>query len=904
MPQFGGRHAVIVGDGVNDSSPEALRKTNRTLLAAAAGLLGLATLLVAGLLWQSHERYHEAAAAAAQNTARSLEHYLNAHFQESELALHSAVTEYQRLQASGQFNRQRFSAYLGSLKQRLPNALSIRGTDAAGNVIYGEGLSPAQQLNIAEGWHFQQIKRDMGLVFGPPLQSRISGEWLFSIMLPLVDKSGNFAGTVYVNTENQRIEETFSSIKLGEHSLILLFDSNSNVIVRYPTLPRVANNAIRMSNPATLSAIAAGKEQAVYSTVSSYDGIRRMVAYRKIGHFDTYVMVGVAEEDYLAPWWRECWVGVGFLLIITAGSVLLGLSLRRYMAASLRVEMLEERQSSHDHLTAIIRAIPDLLFEVDLEGRYLDYSTSNMELLSMPADEYIGRKIADLLPATAAATVMAAIAEANEKGASYGAQIHIKVPTGELWYELSIARKQDHRADRPTFIVLSRDITERSQAQMRIEQLAFSDMLTGLPNRRLFLDRLRQSMAVSERKHSYCALLFLDIDKFKTLNDTLGHHVGDILLTQIAERLRRSVRECDTVARLGGDEFVVLLEQLEAEEAAAAKQAQTVAEKIAVQLSREYDLDGHKYLGTSSIGIALFTGQDASCDELLRRADLAMYQAKAGGRSAVCFFDPEMQSSIAARLELELDLKQAIIHEEFVLRFQPQFNADGTLIGAEVLIRWDSPKRGMVSPVEFIDLAEETGLILPIGHWVMREACASLEAWRQIPQLADVTVSVNVSAKQIALPTFVEEVQELLSFYDVEPAQLKLEITESMLVDRIDEIIAKINELRAIGVRFSLDDFGTGYSSLNYLKRLPFDQVKIDQSFARGALESHHDAAICRAIIALGQALSLDVVAEGIETEAQWAFFKAEGCRYGQGYLFGRPMPQEEFEARYAGDSA
>ncbi|HEY1091814.1 MAG TPA: bifunctional diguanylate cyclase/phosphodiesterase, partial [Burkholderiaceae bacterium] len=391
---------------------------------------------------------------------------------------------------------------------------------------------------------------------------------------------------------------------------------------------------------------------------------------------------------------------------------------------------------------------------------------------------------------------------------------------------------------------------------------------------------------------------------FKTLNDTLGHHVGDILLTQIAERLRRSVRECDTVARLGGDEFVVLLEQLETEEAAAAKQAQTVAEKIAVQLSREYDLDGHKYLGTSSIGIALFTGQEASCDELLRRADLAMYQAKAGGRSAVCFFDPEMQSSIAARLELELDLKQAIIHEEFVLRFQPQFNADGSLIGAEVLIRWDSPKRGMVSPVEFIDLAEETGLILPIGHWVMREACASLEAWRQIPELAHVTVSVNVSAKQIALPTFVEEVQELLSFYDVEPAQLKLEITESMLVDRIDEIIAKINELRAIGVRFSLDDFGTGYSSLNYLKRLPFDQVKIDQSFARGALESHHDAAICRAIIALGQALSLDVVAEGIETEAQWAFFKAEGCRYGQGYLFGRPMPQEEFEARYAGDSA
>jgi diguanylate cyclase (GGDEF)-like protein/PAS domain S-box-containing protein len=657
---------------------------------------------------------------------------------------------------------------------------------------------------------------------------------------------------------------------------------------------------MRVSAPATLTALAAGRTEATYMAISAQDDRERMVAFRKIGDFPAYVLVGIAKSTYLAPWWKECLLGIGFLLILGIGSFLFAQSLRRYMAASVRVEMLEERQSTHDHLTAIVRAIPDLLFEVDLEGRYLDYSAINSELLAIPTDDYIGRKVSDLLPPEAASTVMAAIAEANEKGSSYGAQIHLKTPGGELWYELSIARKQAHRTDKPTFIVLSRDITERSQAQMRIEQLAFSDMLTGLPNRRLFLDRLRQSMAVSERGHSCCALLFLDIDKFKTLNDTLGHHVGDILLVQIAERLRRSVREYDTVARLGGDEFVVLLEQLGEHEEEAAKQAQNVAEKIATQLSREYDLDGHKYLGTSSVGIALFCGQEVSSDELLRRADLAMYQAKSGGSSGVCFFDPEMQSSIAARLELELDLKQAIIHEEFELHFQPQFDHGGRLIGAEALIRWNSPKRGMVSPADFIDLAEETGLILPIGHWVMREACACLEGWHQNPQLAHVAISVNVSARQIALPTFAEEVQELLSFYDVDAALLKLEITESMLVDRIDEIIVKINELRAIGIRFSLDDFGTGYSSLSYLKRLPFDQVKIDQAFARGALESHHDAAICRAIIALGQALSLDVVAEGIETEAQWDFFKAEGCRYGQGYLFGRPMPQEAFEARYA----
>ena len=278
-----------------------------------------------------------------------------------------------------------------------------------------------------------------------------------------------------------------------------------------------------------------------------------------------------------------------------------------------------------------------------------------------------------------------------------------------------------------------------------------------------------------------------------------------------------------------------------------------------------------------------------------------MYQAKSSGSNTVCFFDPQMQANIAARLDLELDIKQAVIHEEFFLCYQPQFSNAGHLVGAEALIRWRSPKRGLVPPSEFIPLAEETGLILPIGHWVMREACQCLEDWSRHPTLSKVGISVNVSAKQVALPTFVEEVRELLSFYDVDPSLLKLEITESMLVERMDEIIAKINALRAIGVRFSLDDFGTGYSSLSYLKRLPFDQVKIDQSFARAALDDPNDAAICRAIIALGQALSLDVMAEGIETDDQWEFFKAEGCCYGQGYFFGRPMPQADFEKRYAG---
>ncbi|HWU85067.1 MAG TPA: EAL domain-containing protein [Rhodocyclaceae bacterium] len=869
------------------------------LIATAAGLLCLATVLVAWLLWQSHRRYEEAAAEQAQNTARILEQFLSAHFQASQLALQSAADEFVHLHDSGAFSSERFSAYLVALKQRLPNALSVRGTDAAGNIIYGEGLQTSVPANIAATAHFRRLRATLQPLFGPSLHSQVSGEWLFPLMLPLTLRNGEFAGSVYVNTSTTRIEELFASIMLGPHGLIELFDAERNVIARYPLLDRNGRSA-RVAAPATLAQLEAGHASAVYPVQSPFDGYWRMAAYRRTEGFPAYVLVGLAAEDYLAPWRHECVVGIGFLLVLGVGSLLLGFSVRRYMGARLRVETLEERQSSHDHLTAIIRAIPDLLFEVDLDGRYLDCRATNTELLALPPDEFIGRNVSEVLPAAAAEAVLAAIAEANRNGYAYGTQIHIQVPAGELWFELSIARKQDHRSERPTFIVLSRDITERTQAQARIEQLAFSDMLTGLPNRRLFLDRLRQSMAVSERNQNFCALLFLDIDKFKTLNDTLGHHVGDILLTQVAERLRRAVRDYDTVARLGGDEFVVLLEQLGHEESEAAAQAQHVAEKVSAQLGREYDLDGHKYIGTGSIGIALFRGQDMSSDELLRRADLAMYQSKSSSGNALCFFDPKMQANIAARQELELDLKQAIIHAQFFLCFQPQFDADGALVGAEALIRWSCPKRGLVPPGEFIPLAEESGLILPIGHWVMREACACLERWRRLPALAQVALSVNVSAKQVALPTFAEEVSELLSFYDIDPALLKLEITESMLMVRVDETIAKINELRALGVNFSLDDFGTGYSSLSYLKRLPFDQIKIDQSFARGALDNANDAAICRAVVALGQALGLDVLAEGIETEAQWRFFKAEGCNYGQGYFFGRPMPLAEFEGRYA----
>jgi diguanylate cyclase (GGDEF)-like protein len=404
-------------------------------------------------------------------------------------------------------------------------------------------------------------------------------------------------------------------------------------------------------------------------------------------------------------------------------------------------------------------------------------------------------------------------------------------------------------------------------------------------------------MVNSARSGLYHALLFLDLDQFKTLNDTSGHDVGDRLLIEVASRLQNCVREGDTVSRLGGDEFVVILEQLSAKENEAAMQAGSVAEKIIQKISAPCDLGTQTYRGTTSIGITLFYGQDVSIDDLLKRADLAMYQAKAAGRNAMRNFDPSMQADISARAAMENELCHAIARSEFVLHYQPQIFADGTCNGVEALIRWHSSKRGMVPPIDFIPLAEESGLILPIGSWVIQEACSQLAAWADKPEFSEISIAVNVSAKQFKLTGFVDEVGAIVDGYRINPQLLKLEITESVLLEDIEDIASKMTRLKLTGIRFSLDDFGTGYSSLSYVKRLPLDQLKIDQSFVRDILIDPNDAAICRAIIALGTSLGLEVVAEGVETAAQWEFLENEGCTVGQGYFFGKPMPSAEFEA-------
>ncbi|WP_099730189.1 MULTISPECIES: EAL domain-containing protein [unclassified Acidovorax] len=445
-------------------------------------------------------------------------------------------------------------------------------------------------------------------------------------------------------------------------------------------------------------------------------------------------------------------------------------------------------------------------------------------------------------------------------------------------------------------LITMQDLSERKAAEEEINQLAYYDPLTRLPNRRLLMDRLQQALATSARHQRSGALLMLDLDNFKTVNETRGHDRGDALLLQVAHRLRGCVHEDDTVARQGGDEFVVVLEDLGDSPEEAAARAEDVGQRILGVLREPYQIDGAAHHSSLSMGVTIYSGTRETVDELLKRADLALYQAKNAGRDTLRFYDPQMQAAVSARATLELDMRVGLAQGQFELYYQPQID-HGRITGAEALLRWRHPRDGFVSPAHFIPLAEETGLILPLGEWVLQAACRRLAAWAQQPDLALLSLAVNVSPRQFHQSGFVAQVLAALAGAGADGHQLKLEMTEGLLLQDVEDTIDKMGQLKGYGVGFSLDDFGTGYSSLSYLKRLPLDQLKIDQSFVRDVLTDPNDAAIARTVVALGTSLGLRVIAEGVETEAQREFLERHHCHAWQGYLLSPPVAVAEFEA-------
>lgn len=719
------------------------------------------------------------------------------------------------------------------------------------------------------------------------------------------------------------------------------------------------------------------------------------------------------------------WIAYSTLFALSAGLTYHTNQFTRRALAQAEREVRQRQQTEVELIAAknglrgMLDALPDLLFEVDIDGVIYDYRSPRSDLLAVPAEAFLNRKFSDFLPAQACKVIFSGLREAERDGTSIGKTYALDLPQKSHWFELSIARKPGTDDLQERFICLARDVTERKTAEeelriaatafesqqgmiitdhdkmilrvnkaftqitgyaagevlgttpdkvlssgrhdeafygamwdsvsrtgtwqgeiwnrrkngeiypqwlsisavrneagttthyveafsdissakaaeQEIQILAFSDLLTGLPNRRLFMDRLKQALTASARHQRMGALLFVDLDNFKTLNETLGHDSGDLLLKEVANRLRHCVRESDTVARIGGDEFILMLEDLSQLAHDAAAQAEAVGEKVLFALSQPYSLESGEHHNTASMGLTLFGDSVKAALDPLMQAELAMYQAKAAGRNLQRFFDPQMQASVSQRVALEAALHEALNKDQFVLHYQAQVTAQGQITGAEGLLRWLDPRRGMVMPAEFITLAEESNLIVGIGQWVLESACQQVVQWAGEPALAHLVLSVNVSARQFHQSDFVEQVLQTLERSGADPQRLKLELTESVLVSNVEDVITKMNVLKGRGMRFSIDDFGTGYSSLSHLKRLPLDQLKIDQGFVRDILVDTNDAAIARMVIALGNSLGLDVIAEGVETLAQRDFLAQLGCQHYQGYLFCRPVSVVEFES-------
>jgi diguanylate cyclase (GGDEF)-like protein/PAS domain S-box-containing protein len=589
---------------------------------------------------------------------------------------------------------------------------------------------------------------------------------------------------------------------------------------------------------------------------------------------------------------QSVWWGISALLGLLLVSLVAAFLLRRQV-----VEKTGHVQASEAKLAEILNAVDAYIYIKNPSGVYQYANRKMYTLFGRSMAEVVGKDDSALFEASTAAALQANDQRVFERGQRVEAEELVNDPTRDGITRTHLSIKVPLRqADGSIYALcgISTDITRLKEAEAAVHQLAFFDPLTQLPNRRLLSERLQQTLMANQRHHQCGALVLVDIDHFKDINDSLGHEVGDQLLLKVAERLRECTRAVDVLCHLGGDEFMLLLPALDTQPSHALRQAEQVARKVLERLSEPFLLSSGSHQSSASVGVAMFSDASVAREDLLKQADLAMHRAKAEGRDTLRFFDPKMQAQVSARTRLEADLRQALSNREFVLYYQPQVDSTGRWLGAEALIRWQHPQRGMVAPNDFIPAAETCNLILPLGRWVMQTACAQLALWGQRPQTAHLCMAVNVSPRELKNKDFVADVLSTLDATGADPRRLELEITESHLVDDLDAVIAIMKSLKAQGVRFSLDDFGTGYSSLSMLKHLPLDRLKIDRSFVHDLLRDDANTAIVNTIMTLGQSLGLDVIAEGVETDEQRAALLMLGCVNYQGYLFSRPAPMAQ----------
>lgn len=895
-----------------DDNDNALKVTNtyrrqrRNVVAAYLSSLFVMALLFGWLLSEQYQQEIEAAESRITARANVVTEWAKGVFAQSGQALFG-LAELLTLQGMPNAdNTQVLERALENLTQYVPLINEVGVLDLNGRVLASSHGNRNAGANIGHTQFFNAFKRGGQQELITPLYWSDRDQHYYLYHGRRLDSpTGDFMGVVVSSIVPDIFADSLEQMHVYDGESIALVDSESRLIARYPSLDEQFAVGRKIPSSHADQKLANGKNAWSLKALSPIDDRERLFRMQRVGEYPMLAVVGIDLHELLAAWRQRALI----LSLVMGMLALLGAwGARHYLSRlalaqqlSQRIEEREQARAEAQVAAAAFQTHLGILI-TDARGRILKANDTFTRISGYSEAEVMGKNPRMFSSGLHNTAFYRRLWEQVLKTGKWEGEIWNQRKNGELFPEwLTISAVYGADGVLTNYVATMSDISERKAAEQEIHQLAFYDPLTGLANRRLFMDRMGTALKELQRHQRCGALLFIDIDNFKQINDTLGHYTGDQLLQSLARRMSQMLRDTDTLARLGGDEFAVLIEGVDSNHGQTSQLAERIANKLLAVLAEPFVLAEESVTITGSIGITIMASSEHNVDDYLQQVDMALFQAKSSGRHTVCFFDPAMQAALLAHVKLEADLRHALTNQQWQLYYQPQVNHQGTITGVEVLLRWLHPERGLVSPGEFIPLLESTELINEVGEWVLEDACYQLARWAQHPRLSQLTISVNISPMQFRDKDFLQRVDGVFARTQAPLHRLKLEVTESLFVEARDDARDKMLSLKAKGVRFSLDDFGTGYSSLAYLAQLPLDQLKIDQSFVQQVLESQANAAIVESTIALAESLNLEVIAEGVETEAQQAWLLAHDCRAYQGYLFGHPMEIEAFEAQILG---
>jgi diguanylate cyclase (GGDEF)-like protein/PAS domain S-box-containing protein len=883
------------------SSADRSTDSSRRIVIIALGVAAFCTYVGLGLvgLKQSYDREIEFARRSQENLAKVLEGHARSTVDKVDTVLMAGQLRLNQAFAGEAMDTATINATLSRYLALIDESQSLRIANREGRFIY-DSSGEIATARIADRDYFLRNKAENSgkLVISEPLFARITKNWVITLSRRLNDRHGNFAGLVQAAVRADHFEAFYAALHLGPSHSVTLIDDQLRLVARYPAAAEKLGQAI--DSPTLHQLVNGGNGQGgLYTAHSGVDGVERLYALRKVGDYPLYVLIGHATTDYLANWYQQVFwgaVSACILALVLAGWIIVWL--RTYdNARRLARGMTEAYETTLRRTRALLDSLPDPAWLTDRNHRMIAVNEAYCQISGRRETEILGRTSDEIWPEETARALRQQDAEALSSRRQQRREASQEVFTGgRRHFEYISTPVLDKAGGLAGVAGVARDITQLHEDQQRIRYLAEHDILTDLPNRAMLGTSMALALADALGEQAQIALLFLDLDHFKFINDTLGHETGDQLLLQVAQRMRANLDERDTISRQGGDEFAVLLQGFNN-----LSRVALIAQRLIDCINQPFQIAGQELLVGTSIGISAYPQDGADIGTLLKNADTAMYQAKEAGGNAYRFFTPEMNIRISERVALENSLRRAILGQEFRLHYQPQVDgASGKLIGLEALIRWQHPERGEIPPGRFIPIAEESNLINTIGEWVLREACRQSRSWLD-QGYPPVVMAVNLSAVQLRQRNLTAQVSAALSDFGLEPHWLELEITESAFIRDTELIIEMLHELSKLGVKLSVDDFGTGYSSLGYLKQLPFNRIKIDQSFVRELPDNEDDAAIIRAIVGIADSLQKEVIAEGVEHPAQRDFLLSHGCRLMQGFYFSRPLAAADLEPMLAG---